>query len=374
MNDIFSFNIISLIDILGVLQGVISGVVLFLINSKNKKPTIFLGLFVFLFSLEPINNILHDLKIVDLYPQLELLPVNFHFLAYPLFYFYIQEISFFQNKKFDYLILLPGLIELFLGILMFFLPITTKLIIKNSSFSTIYFILGFTYSILISVLIIKKIDAHEKEVKNQFSDITSKDLKWARTFIFLSITFQLFLLINYFVDNELWYFSTSVLNIVLIYWISFKGIFQEVIKSLFLNSLQFDNNDIKAKVFEDNEYEKSKTEFIDSEEIKRIIKNLQEYIVSSECYTKDNLTIIEVAQSLNIHPKRISYSLNKSQNTNFNSYINKFRIEKAKELLRDKSKLNLTIEGIGFEAGFGSKATFYAAFKKLENKSPSYFR
>ena len=60
--------------------------------------------------------------------------------------------------------------------------------------------------------------------------------------------------------------------------------------------------------------------------------------------------------------------------TNFNNYINSFRVEYAKELLVTNKFSNLSIEGIGIEAGFHSKSTFYAAFKKIENTTPAQYR
>ncbi|MEX0316203.1 MAG: hypothetical protein AB3N18_18630, partial [Allomuricauda sp.] len=81
----FSYNIISIIDILGVIQGLLFGVMLLFMHSKKNKPTLFLGLFILLFSLEPIPNLLEDMGVLLQYPILELPPIHFHFLAYPLF-------------------------------------------------------------------------------------------------------------------------------------------------------------------------------------------------------------------------------------------------------------------------------------------------
>ncbi len=60
--------------------------------------------------------------------------------------------------------------------------------------------------------------------------------------------------------------------------------------------------------------------------------------------------------------------------THVNNYINSFQEEYAKELFASDKYKNLSIEGIGMEAGFHSKSTFYAAFRKIEGTTPAKHR
>jgi AraC-like DNA-binding protein len=70
----------------------------------------------------------------------------------------------------------------------------------------------------------------------------------------------------------------------------------------------------------------------------------------------------------------ISHSIKKGSNYNFPDYINSLRVEKAKILLTDTDFKSYTILSIGLECGFNSKSTFYLAFKKFTNTTPSLFR
>ncbi|MFD2568973.1 helix-turn-helix domain-containing protein [Pseudotenacibaculum haliotis] len=369
-----NYSFISIIDILGVVQGVLFGVMLLLLHSKKNKPTLYLGFFILLFSLEPIPNILNDLGLLHQYPQLELLPVHFHFLAYPLFYIYIQKISVFGNKNPSYWSLVPGILEILVGIVIFLLPTELKLKLKASRYSVVYFVIGLGYSIWIGILIIKWIQHHKKEIENQFSFVLHKQLNWAKLFTYSSIGFQLLLMINFFVDNSYWYYFVIIINVILIYWVSFKGIVQENITSLFSFFSQLGTQPYSTTIAELSATEKNKSNVLTSAEMVEIVKIIDDYIKNSQCYVKDNLTIIDVANAINIHPKRISNSLNKLKGENFNSYINKFRVEKAKALFKDDSKANLSVEGIGMEVGFHSKASFYNAFKKFEGDTPANYR
>ncbi|WP_420603243.1 helix-turn-helix domain-containing protein [Flagellimonas sp.] len=380
-----SYNIISIIDILGVVQGLLFGIMLLFMHSKKNKPTLFLGLFILLFSLEPIPNVLEDMGVLLLYPIFELPPIHFHFLAYPLFYIYIQKISVFNGKKLSYWTLVPGVVETIGGLIIFFLPIATKLQLKESSFALVYFVFGLSYSIFIGVLTIRWIMLHQKEVDNQFSETVHKNLNWSKLFVFGSIFFQILFLIHLFIDNHTLYFFVTLVNVILIYWVSFKGITQENIVSLYLffpdkiesyHSVESENRTIEISnpPLELPVVEKARAPFMTAEEMKEVINVVTLNIKRNESFLKSNLTIIDLAEETNIHPKRISYSLNKQVGMNFNSFINKFRVYKAKELLLDKKSNHLSIEGVGMEVGFHTKATFYAAFKKFEGCTPAKFR
>jgi AraC-like DNA-binding protein len=64
--------------------------------------------------------------------------------------------------------------------------------------------------------------------------------------------------------------------------------------------------------------------------------------------------------------------LNDNLGKSFALFINEYRIEEAKHLLKENN--SFTLEAIGFEAGFSSKSTFYATFKKVTGQTPSEFK
>ncbi len=95
-------------------------------------------------------------------------------------------------------------------------------------------------------------------------------------------------------------------------------------------------------------------------------------VKEKELYLNPNLTLDETAKELNISKHLLSQYLNEKSGQSFTQFINAHRIEKAKDLLRSQN--NYTIEGIGYESGFNSKATFFTSFKKLTGKSPSEYQ
>ena len=56
---------------------------------------------------------------------------------------------------------------------------------------------------------------------------------------------------------------------------------------------------------------------------------------------------------------------------NFKNYINMYRIEKAKEILREKK--DIKIKDLAEKLGYNSSNTFIRIFKKYEGISPTQF-
>lgn len=91
-----------------------------------------------------------------------------------------------------------------------------------------------------------------------------------------------------------------------------------------------------------------------------------------QLYSNPKLKIGDVASAMGISVHRLSQFLNDNLGQNYSNYINSWRVELAKELIAKHHHLSL--EGIGEEAGFSSKSTFYAVFKKTAGLTPAQYR
>ncbi|MGB5273713.1 MAG: hypothetical protein WBN39_06630, partial [Flavobacteriaceae bacterium] len=80
-------------DTIGFLQGIVLGIILLILNAKSSRSSFFLGLFLFAFSLKLAYYIPGGLNLEKSYPQLYLLPFNFSWLLFPLFFIYTQQVS-----------------------------------------------------------------------------------------------------------------------------------------------------------------------------------------------------------------------------------------------------------------------------------------
>jgi AraC-like DNA-binding protein len=102
-------------------------------------------------------------------------------------------------------------------------------------------------------------------------------------------------------------------------------------------------------------------------------EKLKAYMNENKPYLDESLNLENLAMGINIAPRYLSQVINQAFNQNFSDFVNSYRINYAIEQLSGRSN-NKTISEIYFEAGFKSKATFYKAFKKHQNVTPTIFR
>jgi AraC-like DNA-binding protein len=110
----------------------------------------------------------------------------------------------------------------------------------------------------------------------------------------------------------------------------------------------------------------------DIEEYK-LEQKLMNYISCEKYFLDNKLTLPELAGRIHVSYHQLSRLINKKYRQNFNEFINSRRIDEAKKMLLDERNNKLTIEAIGQNAGFRSKASFYLAFKKYAKCSPKEF-
>ena len=106
----------------------------------------------------------------------------------------------------------------------------------------------------------------------------------------------------------------------------------------------------------------------------RLLERLTAFFDTEKPYLSAELTLESVAERLSLSPHHLSQTVNQRLGRNFNDWVNSYRIEEARRLLGDPRASHLSIAGIGDAAGFGSKSTFNAAFKKFAGMTPSEFR
>ena len=121
-----------------------------------------------------------------------------------------------------------------------------------------------------------------------------------------------------------------------------------------------------------NALEKYSSKKIDSLEAEILMERLASIMEQEQLYRKSTLKLEDVAAKMDISSHKLSQLLNDNIGERFSTYVNRYRVAKAIQLL-NKNHL-FTLEAIGYEAGFLSKSGFYATFKRITGKTPSAFR
>ncbi|PQB03521.1 helix-turn-helix domain-containing protein [Aureitalea marina] len=107
-------------------------------------------------------------------------------------------------------------------------------------------------------------------------------------------------------------------------------------------------------------------------ELQTLSKRLDKAMKEDQLYKNPNLHLRELAQQLQVKPYILTRLFSVVLNTKFNDYINGYRLDALKELMKDPDNKKLTLLSLAFEVGFNSKASFNRATVKLTGRSPKH--
>ncbi len=225
----------------------------------------------------------------------------------------------------------------------------------------VLFFIQFAYAAIFTILSYRIASSYSKAVENNFSNIT---YSWLSRII-LSIAIILvssvvfFYLLYFSSGYERWMDHIYVLPVtVMIYWISIgalkKGIFLEK-PPIPIPSL--------------GKYERSS---LSEEHAKKIVFKLKELLSSEKLYLDNELNLSNLANQLSTSPHYLSQAINENLNTSFYNLINQYRVEEAKQMLKE-SHNEKTILQIAFASGFNNKVSFNNYFKKYTGMTPRDF-
>lgn len=104
------------------------------------------------------------------------------------------------------------------------------------------------------------------------------------------------------------------------------------------------------------------------------MKKILDYMDNEKPYLDFEIKQSDIAKNLSMTIHQFSEVLNVCLEKNFNSFINLYRVNEAKNLIKNPKYKDFKILAIGYEAGFNSKTSFNRVFKQLVGKTPSEYR
>ncbi|AVP99553.1 hypothetical protein C7S18_21305 [Ahniella affigens] len=87
-----------------------------------------------------------------------------------------------------------------------------------------------------------------------------------------------------------------------------------------------------------------------------------------------DLSLATLAQATELSVSETSRALNRAEIGGFFAYVNTLRLDDACALLSDPDQARYTVEGLGREAGFATRSTFYKVFRERLGVTPHGFR
>lgn len=103
-------------------------------------------------------------------------------------------------------------------------------------------------------------------------------------------------------------------------------------------------------------------------------ERLDRRMAEARDYLDSDISLAQLAARIGTSPQLLSQYLNEALGLNFFDYINGLRVAEVQKLMGDAAMADRPLLDLAFDAGFNSRSTFNAAFKKKTGEAPSQWR
>jgi AraC-like DNA-binding protein len=104
------------------------------------------------------------------------------------------------------------------------------------------------------------------------------------------------------------------------------------------------------------------------------IDRIRSVMETGKLFLNPRLTLDEFSEHAQLPPRMVSAVINRCLNQNFQEFVNRYRVEEAKQILSEPGHSLLPILDVAIMAGFNSKTTFNRFFNKFSGFTPSQYR
>jgi len=373
LNNKYTLNI-SLWTLFYLYTGLVGIFIAFVINlkkSSNKIANALISFFILLHSFFIIHVSLHITNLIYILPGTLRTTATFSYLYGPLLYFYFKRNS--ENyifKKSDFLHLIPFIILLIYLIPTYSLSSEDKLIRLLNKDQT-------HYAELVTIVITKimSLSIYGYLIFNTFKKnilkyslkgiVNHESLKWQKSIVIFNTVYIISYIIYALIitkiihNNHLIHPQVISMSLLVLY----VGYSAYVRPDIFTTSV-LSSEKLNAK------YKNSGMTQSYSEELKQ---DLERLFNEEKVYKENNITLDILASKIGTTRHNTSQIINEHFKINFFEMVNKFRIQEAKEILKNDSYKNLSIINIAYEIGYNNKVTFNKAFKKETGFTPTQY-
>jgi AraC-like DNA-binding protein len=169
-------------------------------------------------------------------------------------------------------------------------------------------------------------------------------------------------------------YAVALLNIGVIYFVSFGGLRQPIIFSRQFRSATGSPAQATVEASQDSDSKKYEKSGLSEARIRRIGEQLRTAMSEKQLFMDPELTLPDLAAQLAVSGNDLSRVINSQENKNFYDFVNGYRVEAASNLLRDPANNHRKMLHLAMDVGFKSQSTFYNHFKKHRGMTPSQYR
>lgn len=328
----------------------------------NRTANIYFGVFALLWSLFWLD----ELIISDALQTGTIPFVLLRFLQYLTPAVFFLSVIFYTNPNYRFVwrdLQYTSAPLVFLMLLLFQSRIEPRL------FNLIYIGLFLGHALFFTLFAYFKIKRHQRDIELFSASTEEIDLNWLKYIIYAFIGSSVIIIIySIFTHAESLNIYINVFFLAVVYLVAYHAIRQ---KEIFPKGLPIKET---AHLLHDVVGQSAKNKLMTEQELIRLKEMVLSLMEKEKPYLDSELNLVGLADQLHISGHQLSYLLNTGFGENFFYFINKYRVQKAKELLKSPKYDQLTILAVGFDSGFNSKTSFNTTFKKMTSYTPSQYR
>lgn len=117
----------------------------------------------------------------------------------------------------------------------------------------------------------------------------------------------------------------------------------------------------------------STLKIIEQVDLNELFNDFNNKIKSQELYLKNEFKLSWLSTNFDIKQKHISLAISENGFDNFSAYSNHFKIEKAKELIKQGYLKEYSIDALSMASGFKAVNSFYRIFKSATGDTPGKY-
>lgn len=361
-------------------QGFFLCLLLWYSTKGNRSANRILALFIFFFAFTLTEYVLHWTRYIIHFPIVANWYMPLVFVFGPLLLYYFMALN--KDLKWDWKIglhLIPALLFLINKLPFYFSSLAAKSAFmsgdQSAGISIQWYVIDIRHIqdyLFIIHLSLYAILLYRYLKKEQFWQVSGNDDKsmirkrWSKVllglylgFVISNISYYLLIRTPYFAIE--YDYAISFTMSAFIYIAGFLGLRQT---EIFAGELWPD-------AFMAPKYQSSA---LTPSASRSMLDRIIDFVEQEKPYLDNELRLSTLAEQLDISSHHLSQVINEQMDTSFSDFINKYRIEEAKQMLCDPKFDDQYIINIAYSAGFNNKTSFNKAFKNHTGISPSVFR
>lgn len=358
-------NKVALIQTIGkivVFLMLLLSIFLFTVKTRNKLSNRLFGLYLLVIAFDLIG--LFTDKTIEL-PDLYTLKTASSLLQLPLFYLYVLSACY-SNFKIKSVHLLHGL-------LFIIFVATFKVIGHTRTTKLIFEVFGELQFLAYIIAVFMVLREFKTVYLENYSNANQAIYKWLFQITVLFCVAHSFVLLRLFLSNSGFEHYILPTNIIISFSVLFITTFF-VLQALYKPDL-FTGVNINLKPMKlMNQGKQGPAKMQNDARSSENLRKLTSFMKNKKPYLDFELTLQKLAVQTDIPEKELSFLINRYLGKHFFDFINEYRVKEAKNILANQNEKDVTILEVLYQVGFNSKSSFYTAFKKITNKTPTQYR